>query len=171
MRKIDLHIHTIKTDLDASFEFDMDVLKEYVSEKGIDAIAITNHNLFNLEQYRMIASELSGITVFPGIEISIGTNKGHMLVIAKQSEAEDFSFKCNNIGDYISSHDGSITAGQLKSELGSTQNYLLIPHYDKVPNVDKRILQELEGDIYCGEVRSIKKFIYCLKEGDALPPV
>jgi len=44
MKKIDLHIHTVKTNSDADFEFNMESLAEYVKTKSIDVIAITNHN-------------------------------------------------------------------------------------------------------------------------------
>lgn len=33
MKKIDLHIHTVKTNSDADFEFNMESLAEYVKNK------------------------------------------------------------------------------------------------------------------------------------------
>ena len=52
MKKLDLHIHTKKTISDVnSFEFSLNKLKQYVNEMKIDAIAITNHNIFDLTQY------------------------------------------------------------------------------------------------------------------------
>jgi predicted metal-dependent phosphoesterase TrpH len=52
MKKIDLHIHTVNTQSDPDFEFSLDALKGYVKEKSLDAIAITNHNLFDDVQFR-----------------------------------------------------------------------------------------------------------------------
>ena len=48
MKKCDLHIHTIPTDSDSNFIFNIEVLAEYISQMHIDVIAITNHNTFLL---------------------------------------------------------------------------------------------------------------------------
>ena len=47
MKKVDLHIHTVATVSDHYFEFSMDTLQSYVERKELDAIAVTNHNLFD----------------------------------------------------------------------------------------------------------------------------
>ncbi len=171
MKKFDLHIHTVATASDVSFTFSMEVLKQYVNERNIDAIAITNHNMFDLEQYKEIVSELPDTIVFPGIEINLGDNAGHLIVIAKQDDVEEFSHKCESVQKEIETIKDSITIVQLINIFGKLDRFLLIPHYDKKPNVDKKILMELKDNIFCGEVNSIKKFIYCLKDESALTPV
>lgn len=47
MKKIDLHLHTVSTVSDRNFTFSMERLEWYVSEGNLDAIAITNHNMFD----------------------------------------------------------------------------------------------------------------------------
>ena len=81
MKKLDLHIHTIQTLSDRAFSFSVDKLKEYVKSLNIDGIAITNHNSFDLEQYKEIRDELSDLcVVLPGVEINVGKNGfGHFL--------------------------------------------------------------------------------------------
>ena len=54
MKKLDLHIHTTATASDHYFDFSLDSLQKYVAENQLDAIAITNHNTFNREQYELI---------------------------------------------------------------------------------------------------------------------
>ena len=81
MRKIDFHIHTIKTVSDSDFEFCKERLRDYVSLMHLDAIAITNHNVFDRKQFEEISEFLDGVVVFPGIEINIGANAGHIIVI------------------------------------------------------------------------------------------
>ena len=171
MKKFDLHIHTLSTISDVSFTFSMEILEQYVKERKIDAIAITNHNMFDLAQYREIALKLSDTIVFPDIEINIGNNAGHLLVIAKQDDVEEFSHKCECVQKEIQSEKDSITVEQLKNFFGKLDRFLLIPHYDKKPSVDKKILAELKDNIICGEVNSIKKFIYCQKDNSSLTPV
>ena len=113
MKKIDLHIHTIKTQSDHDFNFSLSALKKYVEEQHLDAIAVTNHNLFSLEQYNQIVDELSGITtVFPGIEVNVGKKIGHLLVIANPSNTADFSERCKRIEDIVTSATDSVTVEQ-----------------------------------------------------------
>lgn len=171
MKKFDLHIHTLSTVSDSPFTFSMEILEQYVKDRKLDAIAITNHNMFDLAQYREIVSKLTGVVVFPGIEINVGINAGHILVIAKQDDVEEFSYKCECVKQEIKSEKQSITLDKLKSIFGKLDRFLLIPHYDKKPNIDKKILEELKDNIFCGEVNSIKKFIYCQKDELSLTPV
>lgn len=69
LKKIDLHIHTVPTFSDVDFTFSLRKLKEYVLSANLDAIAITNHDIFELDQFSEIVQEL-GCVVFPGIEIN-----------------------------------------------------------------------------------------------------
>ncbi|MCH8253359.1 MAG: hypothetical protein IID36_13000, partial [Planctomycetes bacterium] len=66
MKKIDLHIHTVSTVSDAPFSFELNILKRYVSEAALHAIAITNHNMFDGTQFAEIDDALD-VVVFPGI--------------------------------------------------------------------------------------------------------
>ena len=63
MKKIDFHIHTIPSVRDAHFVFSMDTLTSYVLERKLDAIAITNHDLFDIAQFSQIA-EILEVPVF-----------------------------------------------------------------------------------------------------------
>lgn len=71
MKKYDLHIHTIKGVSDRDFDFSMDVLRDYVQKMHIDVIAITNHNLFDYNNFMVIQRELSNTIVLPGIEVDL----------------------------------------------------------------------------------------------------
>ena len=66
MKKIDLHIHTVQTISDSQFIFSLDAFKRYVAEANLDAVAVTNHNIFDGGQFRIIKEALD-VTVFPGI--------------------------------------------------------------------------------------------------------
>ena len=94
MKKIDLHIHTVPTVSDHTFVFSIDRLKQYISDNCIDAIAITNHNLFDRMQYESICTALD-ITVFPGIEVDLAN--GHLLVITNANDLDDFERRCSRI--------------------------------------------------------------------------
>ena len=173
MKKIDFHIHTVKTISDSYFEFSLEKLKQYVIECDIDAIAITNHNFFDLNQFLSITEELRGLcTVFPGIEINIGDNSlGHILCISEPDRLDDFNTKSTLINAEIETPSDYIGFEKLSNIFGDLENYLWIPHYDKKPNVNKSIISKMGENIICGEVHSAKKFIYCIKDEKEKTPV
>lgn len=169
MKKIDLHIHTIPVDSkDADFKFDLIKLQEYVDELLIDAIAITNHNLFDLDQFKEIVENLQNVTIFPGIEIDF--EDGHLLLIGENENLDDFDTKCALIKEEFDSGD-KITIQKLETIFVDLSKYLLIPHYDKKPNVRQNVIDSLREYIFAGEVQSPKKFSRIIKEADSLVPV
>jgi hypothetical protein len=168
LKKIDLHIHTVQSISDRNFTFDLASLKEYVEKLEIDCIAITNHNLFDKVQFEKICQEIK-IKVFPGIEIDL--EGGHLLLISENENIDDFAVKCQKIKDLILTKDDSISYNKLIEIFPDLKNYLLIPHYDKKPNIKHDTLIKLGDNIFVGEVTSLRKFKTCIKEADKLTPV
>lgn len=168
MKKIDLHIHTIPTISDPGFEYDLKTLQNYVLQLSLDAIAVTNHNVFDREQFEKIVENIS-VTVFPGIEVDI--EKGHLLLIADPSELCDFSARCKVVSKLITSTTDYLSLSQFTEIFPSLDKYLLIPHYDKDPVLQLEKVPDLRKYICCGEVNSIKKFASCKKSANELTPV
>lgn len=170
MKKIDLHVHTTLTSLDGkgSFTFDVDVLEKYIKDLSIDAIAITNHNMFDMNQYNSIVSKISSSTIFPGIEVSLDT--GHILVIAPVEKLIEFDSECLKIATHFKSKD-SISVDEFLDVFSNLKNYLVVPHYDKSPKIQDSVIKRLHEHIFCGEVQSPKKFEYCIKDASKLTPV
>jgi predicted ATPase len=168
MKKIDFHMHTVSTISDRPFEFSLDILKHYVNAASLDAIAITNHNMFDLAQFRMIKDALS-IDVFPGIEIDL--EGCHLLLIADDKELVDFNSRCTRITSEIPTKDVSITFEKLSEIFTDLNKYILIPHYQKSPEISPETLKKFGSLITAGEVTSPKKFIYCLNDEKFLVPV
>lgn len=168
MKKIDLHIHTIASISDSPFFFSLNALEDYVKKLEIDCIAVTNHNIFDKNQFEEICQKLS-IKVFPGIEINL--EGGHLLLISENEELEDFGLKCSRINNLIKKKEDSITFEQLSEVFPLLNKYLLIPHYEKKPNIKKETLQKLGDNVFAGEVTSLRKFKTCIKEADRLVPV
>ncbi len=170
MKKIDLHIHTVPApnNKDADFDFDLSKFKQYVAEINLDIIAITNHNLFDLEQFEEIVNGLDQIQVLPGIEIDY--EDGHLLLIADTDNLDDFDEKCRLITTEYD-NEGKITHLKLTQIFDDLSQYLLIPHYDKKPKIGQVHLDVLSGHITAGEVRSPKGFYRQIKNVNALVPV
>jgi hypothetical protein len=168
MKKIDFHIHTLATASDAHFEFDLGTLKQYVDSAQLDAIAITNHNIFDRNQFELICETLS-IVVLPGIEIDL--TRGHVLVIGDTGDLVDFTTKTQRLSQIIAESRRGISVAGLTAVLGDMVRYLVIPHLDKEPAVRGEVLQELLPYVSAGEVDSPKKFIRAIKDDSKHTPV
>lgn len=168
MKKIDLHIHTVSTFSDRPFTFSLDSFKRYVTDAKLDAVAVTNHDVFDGAQFRQIQEELTA-TVFPGIEVNVGS--GHLLIIARPSDLDDFASKTTLVSQRITKVGDSMSVEELIKIFGNLQSYLLIPHYDKGPPIAGETLEKLRPYISAGEVDSAKKFVRNIKDASKLTPV
>ena len=161
-------MHTVPTVSDSPFEFSMEKLAEYVDFAGLDAIAITNHNVFDPEQFSKISHELD-IATFPGIEADV--DSCHILVITEPENLPNFIAATELVANDICSSDGHISIRRFKEIFGNLEDYLIIPHYEKKPGIKEGTLRELSSSVACGEVNSAKKFIRCAKDESRLVPV
>lgn len=168
MKKIDLHMHTIPTISDSHFEFSLDKLIEYVELAKLDAIAITNHDIFDLAQFNKICEALNCV-VFPGIEINL--DAGHLLLISENYDLEGFQLKANEVSKKVVAIGDSINVDDLIRIFGDLNNYLLIPHYEKKPSLHAETIKRLKSVISAGEVDSPKKFVRMSKDETELTPV
>lgn len=168
MKKIDFHIHTVKAISDSMFEFDIDSLIKYVEQMEIDCIAITNHNLFDKEQFITICENLN-IKVFPGIEIDL--EGGHVLLISENEDIEDFDYKCNKVKDLIIGKNDTLSFEQFVEIFPILDKYLLIPHSDKNPPIKEETLTKFGIHYFVGEVTSLRKFKLYIKDESKPVPV
>ena len=168
MKKIDFHIHTVPTVSDSDFVFSMDTLKRYAQQSGLNAIAVTNHNIFDATQFRLIHDEIP-IVVFPGIEINVGS--GHLLLISDGNDLTDFDSRCQRISAAITQATDSVSVSEMGSIFGDLSGYMLIPHCEKGPSIKGRDLVDLLPYICAGEVDSAKKFVRAIKDDSKLCPV
>lgn len=167
MKKIDFHIHTVVSSVDADFTFCINKLNEYIAIAKLDCIAITNHSLFDRAQFESIVKETE-ILVLPGIEVDL--EGGQILVISDGSDLQDFESKCS-IVKTMKEQLTSISTEKFKEIFGNLHNYILIPHYDKKPALKAATLAHLKDFITAGEVSSPKKFMYSYKNDERLVPV
>lgn len=168
MKAIDLHIHTKASVSDSPFIFDIDILKDYVATLSLDAIAITNHNLFDRKQFENITDNL-GIKVFPGVEVDL--DGGHILVICPIEKIDDFEKECLSLESLITQQTDDINFNQFLTTFPNYKDYLLIPHYKKKPMIKDSILQQLSNVVIVGEVQNANKFTITKKDNNSLIPV
>lgn len=163
MKRIDLHIHTVKTVCDPqNYCFDLDVLKRYVGTAQLDAIAVTNHNLFDRGNFDSICNAID-IPVFPGIEINVCTpvKFGHVLVIAPVDDVDNFESDAEKIAIQLPDKDSRATWNQVVSTFSNISKYLVIPHYRKDKQLDSNTIDEIRKTtgIDALEVANAKKWL------------
>ncbi|MBU1216069.1 hypothetical protein KJ870_05505 [bacterium] len=94
--KIDIHVHTKKTKQgDAETrKIEADRFHEIVSSTEVKIIAITNHNVFDIEQYQEFIAEVGeDFQIWPGVELDVikDGRQGHLIVIVSPNKANYFS--------------------------------------------------------------------------------
>ena len=154
---------------DPTFTYSLETLKRYVDGAALNAVAVTNHDVFDLEQFRTISAAIPTTLVFPGIEVSL--DDCHVLVIANVADAEEFADKCQKITSKIKTASDSLPARELGQSFGDLGQYLVIPHYTKHPAVSAETLAYLGSHMAAGEVESPKKFIQLIKDPSKPTPV
>lgn len=169
MKKIDLHIHTVTTFSDSAFDFSIDVFKRYVTETGLHAVAVTNHDVFDAKQCRDIQKALAPVVVFPGIEINL--EGCHLLLYCEPSDIDDFDAKCASVRKKIQKYGDELTVDELRVIFGDLNRYMLIPHSDKSPAISADTLLKLHPHVSAGEVDSAKKFVRATKDDGKLTPL
>ena len=168
MKKIDLHIHTVKTTKDSDFTFSLSSFGRYVTQGHLDVVAVTNHNIFDSSQFREIQRAISA-QVFPGIEIDVGA--GHLLLISDGADIVSFDAKCAEVSSRVRNQTDTLTTGELQAIFGDLSDYLLIPHYQKTPAIRGSDFVDLKAYFSAGEVDSVKKFVRSMRDHDSLCPV
>lgn len=168
MKRIDLHIHTKPANYENKFDFSIDKMVEYVNDLKLDIIAITNHNLFDRNNFDEIKRNIN-IKVFPGVEIDI--EKGHLLLIADESLIDELELSCAKLSLEITNKDDYILFDEFKSLFPFYNKCILIPHIDKKPKISSSTIIKFNNIIKCGEVGSAKKFEVNIKDQTKLPPV
>ena len=168
MKKIDLHVHTMATSKDSDFVFDIDKMQLYVQISKLDAIAITNHNMFDKEQFNSIKEKMN-ISVFPGVEVDV--ENAHMIVITDESDLDNFCEQCNQLKEKMEDGRKFISYDEFITIFSNYEQYLLIPHYKKKPALQQQIIKKFGKNITCGEVDSVKKFCTLKKQEDDLVPI
>ena len=165
MLKIDLHIHTVATAWDEPFEFSLEQLEQHVSEQRIEAIAITNHNTFDLEQYKEIGEALSGkCAVFPGVEVS--ALKSHILIIDSEGNARRLKDSCEQVKAALQDDVArSLEYSEFLDIFPWLDDAIVIPHYQKHPGISQESLAELARFVTAVETSSLGKARRLSKQG------
>ncbi|MDT2811764.1 hypothetical protein P7H33_02250 [Vagococcus lutrae] len=167
VKKIDFHIHTISSDKDYDFSYSSEWLKEYVKESGLDAIAITNHDLFDKENYQQVKSDLPDITVFPGMELSLET--GHVNIVFSEDKVEDLVDFSNWIKEQNLGSSVKISIEDFCNNMNNWETGIYIFELGKSNSLS--VPDQLSNVCCVGGVANQLKFQIFYKNKDSLAPV
>lgn len=162
----DLHIHTLATEWDENFEFNIEQLKRHISNCDLNAIAITNHNVFDRPQFDSIRDELSDTCfVLPGIEVS--ALKTHVLVIDDPDNLSRHEASCKQVETKLAGNtEASLTLEEFEDCFPYLDECIVVPHYQKDPCVTQESMSLLGSRITALETSSTNKAIRLAKQGE-----
>jgi len=151
--RIDLHCHTKKTKKGdgAARNVTPALFKKKIELAEVKIVAITNHNAFDYDQYKLLRETVDGSSqVWPGVEIDVvGETKFHLIVITKAEDAKRFATQVK-----ILFYDKNVDTWSCSMEDVCSAfidfDAIFVPHFhDKKPAIsenDRNKLITLVGD-------------------------
>lgn len=107
--KCDLHLHTPASKCFFNKEITPAEYLEKVKEKGLSVIAITDHNTAGWIGKLKKETAAQDITIFPGVELTVGENRIHLLVLfdtdSSDRDIEDFLISLGIVRDQFAKAD------------------------------------------------------------------
>ena len=110
--KCDLHLHTPVSECFLDKEIEPESFLEKAKEKGLNIIAITDHDNSGWVDKIKTISKNYGITVFPGVELTVGDNRIHLLILFDVDKTD------RDIQDFLMSIE------MTREELGKKNTYV-----------------------------------------------
>src|SRR5690625_353164 len=169
VKRIDFHIHTVSSKKDYEFEFSLEWLRDYVSKAKLDAIAITNHDLFDKENYLEIKRSLEKLNceVYPGMELSL--EAGHVNIVFDSTEIENLSSFSYWIERNKPEPNSIISVAEFTENMDNWSDGIYIFELGKSNSLN--VPEELNNIIAVGGVSNQLKFQSILLKDDELAPV
>lgn len=133
--KIDLHLHTQKCKKGDGYKriIEPDKFIEKIQENDVRICAITNHNKFDINEYRTISDKKINFIIFPGIELDIIFSEDkirHVILVCSPEYVSNFKdiFSKDdnrNYDDYkLEYNDLIVNIKNFKAD-----KILIIPHF------------------------------------------
>ncbi len=147
--KIDFHCHTKKTKIDESESRNVstELFKEKILLSEVKIVAITNHNLFDIEQYNELKEAVkTDCQVWPGIELDVigkSSTIGHLILIANPNELDTFSNKMKEILEGFTPDNFSIKIDELYEKV-KMLNLVYVVHCFKKKELPLSDIEEFE---------------------------
>lgn len=166
-KKIDFHIHTVSSIKDSDFTFSLDWLKSYVEATELDAIAITNHDLFDESNFKEISEALPNIKVYPGIELTLDI--GHVNIVFPCNCVDNLSLFSQWLSEIHQNQTNSITCQELCEKLPCWNEGIYIFELGKSKGVKE--IPDIFKEVVCvGGVSNQLRFNIAKNNPDSIVP-
>ena len=160
--KCDFHLHTMCSEC---YE-DNNTYEEWIDEvckKGLNCIAVTDHNDYRAIDKIQELGRQKGITVIPGVEVTCDTSKIHMLILfdvdKTQENVRDFLNRLDIDSDLIGKSIGTSQPVFDVCKLAKEKGALVIAaHIDEPASISKvtpQQLQKLLNEAYIDAVQVV----------------
>ena len=119
--KVDFHTHTPASNCFKDKSVKPEEWIKAALDKELDAVVVTDHNSAEwIERLQGVKQKDKKLVIFPGIELCVGTNFIHILIIfdptTKQEEIRKFLIK-GGITDYANTHKPDRFSDTLKNNI------------------------------------------------------
>lgn len=168
VKKIDFHLHTISSIKDSDFTYSTKWIQDYIKEANLDAIADTNHDLFDKENFNQVKQDLPNTEVFPGIELSL--ELGHVNIVFPVECIDELSSFSGWLSEQHTTKTDSITVEELKTKLPCWNQGIYIFEMGKSKSSDMYV-QDFQEVTKVGGVRNQLYFQRVFLDSNELTPV
>lgn len=155
--RIDLHCHTkaVKKGDSPGRNVTPELFKTKIENADVKIVAITNHNLFDFEQYKVLSAAVSeNCIVWPGVEIDVlepDSKRWHLIIVVNPKEAERFSESVNTLFKDDNLDECTHTLDEIY-HIFKMHDAIYIAHFHQkrpaVPTEDGEKLDQLVGEPY-----------------------
>lgn len=167
-QKCDFHLHTMQSECFTDKKVTPAQWVEEAINKGLDCIAVTDHN-----DYRGIASIIDAaqdtdLTVFPGVEVTCDTAKIHLLVLFDTNKTSDtvrdFLSKLDIDSENVGTSDGTSNSVfdvcDCAHRMGALVIAAHIDEYNGLSSVSPRNIKKLIEEHYIDAVQVVNRHIW-----------
>jgi len=150
--KIDIHTHTKKCKSGDAHtrEISPEDFCETILSTEVRIIAITNHNVFDLNQFKEIEAGLGqeDVQVWPGIELDVqeDASRGHLLVIVSPSRVQEFSDVVEELTNGHHPDNFTATIDQILLKFDSITPLYVAHYMQKKPNISDNAIEKLVAE-------------------------
>ena len=173
--KCDFHLHTMCS---ACYREKKDTPSEWVEEvkrKGLQCIAITDHNDYRgIDEIKAIC-EGEGIVVFPAVELSCDSSKIHILILfdvhCEGADVRDFLAKVgitkNELGNSANTSNGSIfEICDMAQKAGALVIAAHIDDYSGISQISHDNIKKVLDRKYINAVQIVNKSVWDVYENN-----
>ncbi|TGN13975.1 AAA family ATPase [Leptospira ilyithenensis] len=150
--KIDIHIHTKKTKRGDAHTREITPKKfcEIISNSDVGICAITNHNLFDIDQFNeILALRAEHLQIWPGVELDIihENKRGHLIVISNPKQVNTFNEILLNLINNESPDKFIIDISKIANAFNDIDVIYIAHYYNKKPNIEDAAIEVLLSEI------------------------